>query len=43
MHVILASYFAYKIHENNPDNMKNILKNFKYILVDEYQITNLIQ
>ena len=32
-----------KIFENNPDITKIYSKNFKYILVDEYQDTNLIQ
>ena len=32
-----------KIFENNPDILKMYSKNFKYILVDEYQDTNLIQ
>ena len=32
-----------KIFENNPDISKMYSKNFKYILVDEYQDTNLIQ
>ncbi len=32
-----------KIFENNPDITKMYSKNFKYILVDEYQDTNFIQ
>jgi len=32
-----------KIFENNPDITEMYSKNFKYILVDEYQDTNLIQ
>ena len=32
-----------KIFENNPDIAKMYSKNFKYILVDEYQDTNFIQ
>ena len=32
-----------KIFENNPDITKMYSKNFKYILVDEYQDTNYIQ
>ena len=35
--------YCVKIFENNPDIAKLYSKNFKYILVDEYQDTNFIQ
>ena len=45
MRVILVIYFyiVSKLFETNPDISQIYSKNFKYILVDEYQDTNYIQ